>query len=261
MTKRIEMIGKKFGKLTVVALSEKRGNRGQLLYECLCDCGNKIIVMGESLRRGKTLSCTCEQKRRASEVNKTHGGSKERLYRVWQGIKDRCFNPSNTSFVHYGGRGITVCSEWMNYENFREFMLNQGYNEDSKWGEQTIERMDVNGNYEPSNCTIIPKNEQVYNRTSNHKLTYKGETKCLSEWAKKFNMCDSTLYNRLKRGYTIERALETPLKRPKVYEVNGECHTCREWATILNINYGTLKDKITKKKTTMDKEVYRIRGK
>lgn len=243
-SRRIDMIGKRFGRLVVTALSEQRGHRNQLMYVCKCDCGNTVIVLGESLRRHRTASCGCLQKERAKEVNKTHGGSNERLYFVWQGMKNRCTNPNFLEYKNYGGRGIKVCEEWLDYESFKKFMLEKGYDPSAPFGEYTIERIDVNGNYEPNNCTIASQKEQVHNMTSNHNLTYKGETKCLSEWAREIGINATTLLNRLQRGMSVEEAIETPPKRTVMYEVDGESHSCKEWVKIIGICEDTVRKRL-----------------
>jgi hypothetical protein len=196
MTKRIEMEGRKFGRLLVLKLAEERGNRGQLKYLCQCDCGTVKLITGEDLRRGLIVSCGCFQKERAREANKTHGGccsgeierGYDKLYTVWQAMKDRCFNPNSIEYKSYGGRGITVCNDWLNYAKFRDFMLGIGYDVNSMRKTQTIDRIDVNGNYEPSNCRLLTMAEQQFNKTNNRLIEFNGETKTVTEWARELRV-------------------------------------------------------------------------
>ena len=158
----IDLTGQKFGRLTVL---HKYGHSGkETTWFCKCDCGNVGVVIGRDLRSGNTKSCGCYHKERASEANTKHKGlcrgHKENLYKRWESMKKRCTQPNCKSYKDYGGRGIKVCDEWLNdYNAFREWALNNGFEE-----HLTIERIDYNGNYEPSNCTWIPKCEQSKNR-------------------------------------------------------------------------------------------------
>ena len=255
MTPRVEMIGRRFGKLTVLALSEEQGGRGQLKFLCRCDCGRTKIIFGESLRSLKTTSCGCEARRRASEVNKTHGGSKERLYHVWQGMKNRCENKNFSEYKNYGGRGIKVCEEWHDYAKFKEFMLSEGYDPRAPRGQYTLERIDVNGNYEPSNCTVISSAMQAFNRTDNKKVTFQGETQTVAEWSKELGIPADVIYARLHRGVTDEEALTTPLRKTRQYIVGDETHTCKEWAEILQMPWSTLRNKLQRESKTMEQIV------
>lgn len=158
----IDLTGKRFGRLIVLS---KHGHTGkEVTWLCKCDCGNETVVMGNSLRKHNTMSCGCYHRDRARESNIKHGGSarnaKTILYSRWEGIKKRCYSPGCKSFKNYGGRGIKMCDEWRNdYSAFETWALKNGFKK-----ELTIERVDVNGNYCPENCTWIPKSEQSKNR-------------------------------------------------------------------------------------------------
>ena len=271
MSKKVEMIGRKFGRLTVIAESSQRGNRGQLKYECICDCGKKTTAMGEALRRRKILSCGCLQRERASEANKTHGGccsgenkrGYDKLYPIWQGMKDRCFNPNNTEYRHYGGRGITVCDEWLDYVNFRNFMLSVGFDPSAPSKQCTIERIDVNGNYCPENCTVIPLSEQSNNRTCTVWITANGKTMTITQWTRELGVSESMIIQRIKRGMTPEEAVTLPPTKFVKFTVDGETHTTKEWAQILNIPWNTLRDRMRRngKQEELEKIVREKRNK
>jgi hypothetical protein len=140
---------------------ERIGAKGGLSYwRCRCDCGAETIVTLSNLQCGHVSSCGCYRREHMIAANKTHGGKGTRLYEVWHGMKYRCLNPKSKPYMNYGGRGITVCDSWINdFEAFRAWALSNGYNDNL-----TIERVNRNGNYEPSNCKWIPLSEQPKNR-------------------------------------------------------------------------------------------------
>lgn len=202
----IDLTGQKFGRLTVIDRAPNRGNRGhRVAWNCVCACGNSIIALGYELRTGHTASCGCLQRERTGNANRKHGDSSTRLNRIWRGIKSRCDNPHDTIFHRYGGRGITICPEWRDsFEAFRKWALSHGYNDSL-----TIDRIDVNGPYCPENCRWASYAEQAVNKRNN--VVYKG--KSLSEWAKELHVEAWVFRNRLRRGWPIEEAIFTPLKR------------------------------------------------
>lgn len=162
---KIQLKGKKFGRWTVILKSDT----SEIKWLCKCSCGISKEIRYQSLLYGISKSCGCLRKELASINNKTHGDSKTRLYSIWFGIKKRIYNIKNKEYHNYGGRGIKICKEWLKYENFREWALNNGYTD-----MLTIERVNYNGNYCPKNCTWIPMNQQGLNRRG--LVLNKGET-------------------------------------------------------------------------------------
>lgn len=208
MLKEEDFVGKKFGKLTVLKLdSTKQKYKGEkkegLIYFwlCQCECGNTKIMRTEYL--GRTKSCGCLNKEKPPK--RTHGMSKTKIYSCWKNMRRRCYEFENKRYKTYGGRGIKVCEEWQEFKPFYDWAMSNGYQEGL-----TIERIDVNGNYEPSNCTWITMKQQGYNTTRTHFLTYNDKTQSVAEWAVETGLTYSTLQHRLQRGWDIAKLLSTP---------------------------------------------------
>lgn len=181
---RKAIIGKKFERLTVIA-ELPNSNRGIHNFKCQCECGNENVVDYYKLINGKTKSCGCYAKDR----NTTHGKSDSRIYHVWIDFKDRCNNTNNTAYKFYGGRGISVCGEWINsFESFYKWAMENGYTDDL-----TIDRIDVDGNYEPSNCRWATMREQANNRRNSIKIKCDGVEVPLTDIARKYGIPRQTL--------------------------------------------------------------------
>lgn len=171
MAKFQDLKGEKFGRLLVLERAEsyiEPSGRKRTMWKCLCDCGKITIVQASSLKAQTVHSCGCAKTERNQKYFTTHGFSKEKLYGLWREIKKRCYNPNYKQFKDYGGRGIIVCDEWLNnYVAFRNWALNNGYNPNAKFGDCTIDRINVNGNYSPENCRFVSMKIQNQNKRKN----------------------------------------------------------------------------------------------
>ena len=217
----IDLTGKRFGRLTVLRqATEKQNNR--ICWVCICDCGKKVIISGQSLRSGATKSCGCllrETARKNLEPSiRTHSQSKTRLYRVWCAMKRRCYNPNTDAYKHYGGRGIKVCDEWKNdFVSFQEWALANGYDEEAKVGQCTIDRKDNNKDYSPENCHWVTQKEQTRNTRTNHYVEYQGETVTIAELSEITGIPYNKLQPRIKTlGWSAEKAVNTPFQTKRV---------------------------------------------
>lgn len=192
----------KFGRLTVISKDETKKKQ---YYICKCECGKEKSIYKLSLTKGITTSCGCFQKEKVKLIglkNKKHCLVNTRIYRIWGGIKSRCLNKNSHIYKYYGGRGITVCNEWKNnFMSFYNWAMNNGYKDNL-----TIDRIDVNGNYEPSNCRWASIKTQERNRRNNRLIIYKGNKYCLSEISELLKIRNNTLHYRLKAGWSFEKA-------------------------------------------------------
>lgn len=199
-------VGFRHGRLTVVDARFERLPSGGAKFRVRCDCGTEYAAL---FRGGfQSQSCGCLQRDAVRAANTTHDGATEPLYRVWVGMKTRCYNERSTEFDNYGGRGIKVCAAWRsNYGAFRSWALANGY----KPG-LTIDRANVNGNYSPSNCRWATRSEQARNTRRATKLRAFGEAKCVADWSddERCVVSSKTLDSRLRRGWELQRALTTP---------------------------------------------------
>lgn len=225
MSKFIDMTGWKMwehgipdSRLEIVEFAGfKESIRGKrtAMWKCKCLCGKEIIRCGRDIRDGTTKSCGCLRKEITAFRNKkeksTHGESRKnsRLYTIWGNMKSRCYDERNASYKHYGGRGISVCDEWrLSYETFKAWAIQTGYSDNL-----TLDRISVNGNYEPSNCRWATWEEQENNKTTNVCVEYLGEKHTISEWAKLLMVKPDTLRKRLKKGWSIGDAIQKPVRK------------------------------------------------
>lgn len=198
-THLIDLVGHKFGRLTVLRRSDRREKTA--LWDCVCECGAQTTVRSNALRSGRILSCGCLRDERISALNARHLDRSSAEYRAWCSMLRRCRNPNVRNFRSYGGRGISVCAQWLTYESFLQDMGRK------PTPDHSIDRIDVNGNYEPSNCRWATREQQGRNRRDNHLLTAFGGTMCLEDWSARTGLPRQTIGTRLALGWSAERAL------------------------------------------------------
>ena len=184
-----------------------RGCPSIRMWDCVCKCGNHKEVRDIELRRNGSLSCGCYN----IEVSSTHHASDSRLYEIWHGMKQRCNNPSGKDAKKYHDRGIRVCDEWNDsFESFQSWALQNGYAPDL-----SLDRIDVNGNYCPSNCRWATMSQQARNTRFNHFLEFNGKRQTIADWADETGIDYYTLAKRIEIGWTTERALTQPVDHSK----------------------------------------------
>lgn len=201
-------IGDKFGKLTVL---EYYGNdkHNKRLWLCKCDCGNKTLVTTSDLRRGHTTSCGCVGKAHSFK----HGMTGSRIHNIWLNMRYRCRNKKDTTYKNYGARGIDICDEWYdNFQNFYEWSIDNGYTDDL-----TIDRIDNNGNYEPSNCRWVSFVDQQYNKRGTVHVYDKNMEYTIKDLSDITGICCNTIRTRIRRGWSVDDILKTPLGRKRNY--------------------------------------------
>jgi len=210
---QIDITGEKYNMWSVIECVGKNKSGGYM-YRCVCDCGNERIVEGRSVRVGTSKCCGCTRGI-GNQYNAKHNGKKERLYSVWSSMRSRCLNENDTNYSRYGGRGLTICDEWNDYEVFREWAINSGYDANAEYRECTIDRIDNDKGYSPDNCRWVSQKTQDNNRSSNHFITNKdGVTKTISEWSEITGIRKDTLRRRIVvYGWDIDRALSEPVHK------------------------------------------------
>lgn len=195
-----DLVGMKFGKLTVIERAQSI--KGRTAFKCICDCGNTKVVKSGLLISGKTRSCGCLAVNNFNQT--THGKSCTKLYGVWSTMKSRCNNTNTEHYKNYGARGIKVCEEWeRDFQAFYDWAYANGYQDGL-----TIDRIDVNKGYEPDNCRWATMKKQSNNRVTNIYFTHNGKTHTLAEWADETGIKYGTLWYRImKAHYSFSKAI------------------------------------------------------
>lgn len=195
------LTGLKFGLIHVICFAGKRiknSGNAEYFYHCRCSCGTQRLISGVALTGKKRRGCRCWN----SDLN---GMRESDEYRIWSAMWTRCTNPRQASWKNYGGRGITVCERW---EKFEHFFADMGQRPTRQ---HTIDRRDNDAGYSPDNCRWITRREQNRNRSDNHRLTFRGETKTIAEWSEDVHIEQRTIWWRISSGWSVDRALTTPI--------------------------------------------------
>lgn len=198
--RRNDLSGQKFEHWTVLGYSHS-DSRGVSYWFCRCDCGKERAVRSDNLKAGFSTSCWCSKN--------THGMSNQPIYKAWMQMKQRCQNPNDSQYNNYGARGIYVCPQWQN--SFAAFLADMGEPPPNR----TLDRINNDGPYSPENCRWATFSEQACNSRQTHFLEYCGQRLSVTSWARMLGFSPSTLYGRLKLGWSIERALTEPVHKLK----------------------------------------------
>lgn len=238
------LIGKKFGRLIVLERSNDKGRRVKWL--CSCDCGGTKEVVSDQLMSGKTKSCGCLKKEAIASVNFSHGMAKSREYKSWSHAKARCNNPNDAKYPLYGARGISMCSEWES--SFERFLTDMGCAPVTA----TLDRIDVNGNYEPSNCRWATVKQQANNTRANIVVSAFGFTGTLKQTAEHFGVDYKMIHARITRGMCIESAIKMPIKKANQVTFNGFTGSLKEVSEHFGASYGFIRQRISRYGDTLE---------
>jgi hypothetical protein len=211
------LTGLRFGDLTVGEYAGSVGSAQHAAWHCVCDCGNKVVVVGASIRAGRSKSCGCKSKQQWFTADRmtTHGKSRSDVYKIWAGMLKRCSDKSKgKTRKNYFDKGIRVCDRWMEFENFYEDMGDRPIG-------MTIERIDGTSGYEPGNCKWATAKQQANNTSQNHVIEFKGEKLTVSQLADKFGIKQNSLLYRIRRGWSVEKAATTPMQKRKLMGEGG----------------------------------------
>lgn len=205
--------GKVFGRWKVVDFSHV-GTRKEAFWNCVCECGTKRAVKAGSLTSGKSLSCGCYHKERVT----THGDTGLPTFKSWESMKQRCTNPKAPDYPRYGGRGITICDEWIN--SYDTFVKDMGQRPKGR----SLDRIDVNGNYEPSNCRWATNRQQQNNKKNSPRLKHNGSIKTVGDWSKESGIPAKVILWRIAHDWDAGKAIYTPVRKKVPRKKSGVNH-------------------------------------
>lgn len=223
LPKFVDLTGNRYGRLSIIKRAENKDKR--TMWLCKCDCGNEKIIGGKDITSGKTKSCGCMTREITIKNNTKHNLSGTRLYSIWNGMIGRCYRKKNSEYKNYGGRGISICKEWKDdFVKFYNWANNNGYMDTL-----SIDRIDVNGNYEPTNCKWANQIQQMNNTRVNHSITINNKTLTVTEWERLYNFERGIISGRLMKGLVGEDLLKPSgaylIKNEKVISRNKSGYT------------------------------------
>ncbi len=195
------LVGRTFGDLTVIAREGRQGTKAT--WKCACSCGNTHVARSDQLKNGDIRSCGCKNPHK-----RKHGRAGTRIYRIWRGMLDRCYNEKAASYANYGGKGVTVCDRWR--ESIDNFIEDMGLPPSES---HTLDRKENADGYHSGNCKWSTPEEQGNNRSTNVDMTFNGKTQTIAQWSRETGLSKDTIRLRLKRGWTADRTLTTSARR------------------------------------------------
>ena len=239
----IDVTGQTFGKLTVLKHVSRRRSPGgttRHYWLCQCECGNTREIATQTLRGGHTKSCGCIKSQAIRDARTKHGKCKTPEYTAWACMNRRCYNPNSPDFPDYGGRGIVVCDRWRH--DFATFLADMGPRPSPK---HTIDRYpNRDGSYEPGNCRWATPTEQANNKRNNHLIIHQGETLTLSQWAVRAGIPRELLKSRLRRGWTMDRAMKQERFGDRLITHDGTTLSIAQWAERLRVPAARLRARL-----------------
>jgi hypothetical protein len=248
MGKPIDLKGQRFGKWTIIEKAESPPGYGHLqFWLCRCDCGTEQVRKGAQMRYAEKKGAQQACMRCAATK---HGLSDTPEFNAWNQMHDRCRRQNHPAFMHYGGRGISVCERWSDFANF---LADMGERPTPK---HSLDRIDNNGNYSPDNCRWALPRTQTRNQSTTVMLAHDGRTQCIMDWANELGVSHAVIWQRINTlKWTVAEALNTPIgkscnwrgthhKDARQYEANGEKHTMQEWSHKLGIQVSTLRNRV-----------------
>lgn len=240
MPRYFDLTGQVFGRLTVLRNIPTPGKSGSK-WQCLCSCGEIREVMSQPLRNGMTKSCGCLNREMCIKMATTHGQWNHPLFKTWEGMVARCTQSQNKDWLRYGGRGIKVCDSWL--ESPEKFFEDMG----TRPHRASLDRIDVNGNYEPGNCRWATTMEQGSNKRSNSFFNIGGELLHLAEVSRRYNIAEATFSRRIKTGMSTEDAVGIAV-RPinQMLTIDGVSKNFPAWAKHAGITVATIRNRLRK---------------
>jgi len=239
----VDLTGKKFSRLPAISVVGKSSKSGRLIWLFKCDCGKEKSASGKDVRCGHIKSCGCISSEILMARNVTHGMSKTPEYVAWCKMRDRCNRESGKDYKDYGGRGIKVCDEWSDFTAFYNYIG------DRPSAKHSLDRIDVNGNYEPGNVRWATPMTQGNNTRRNRFLVFNSVRKTVSEWSADTGLSLCAIHSRLDRNWDVEKTLTTPVRKMTIREgalidFNGESLTLKKWSQRVGVKYTTLHKRI-----------------